>query len=125
MSARFSDRLVFYLTLLNNSEREELASHAKSIDLKPIEIFLDFHQNLSGFIFVVSGSIELITNAEQGQFALVNTLQDRAIHPCDIFNDKEDNPYRIRANQDGVIIQYLDKDNIRAFKRNQLLKKKF
>ena len=92
-----------------------MASLAKSIDLKPIEVFLDFHQNLSGFIFVVSGSIELLTNTEQGQFALVNTLQDGAIHPCDILNDKEDNPYKIRASQDGVIIQYLDKDSIRAF----------
>jgi HlyB family type I secretion system ABC transporter len=127
MSVRFPDRLSLLsdFAILNNSEREELAGLAKSIDLKPIEVFLDFHQNLSGFIFVVSGSIELLTNTEQGQFALVNTLQDGAIHPCDIFDDKEDNLYKIRANQDGVIIQYLDKDSIRAFlNANPVVKEK-
>ena len=116
MSVRFPEQLGrFLISLCWIVLNVALTKLAKSIELKPTEVFLDFQQNLSGFLFVVSGSIELLTNTEEGQFVLVNTLHDGAIYPCDIFDNEEINSYKIRANQDGGLIQYLDKASIQSF----------
>lgn len=108
-------RLLPDFSLLDLSECETILQLAKSLELNPFEVFLDFEQNLSGFILVVSGSLELLAKSNDDQMVIVTTLRDGAIYPCEIFNAEELSSYQIRASQENVFLQYIKKADILSF----------
>ncbi|MBL4702446.1 MAG: cyclic nucleotide-binding domain-containing protein, partial [Phycisphaeraceae bacterium] len=117
MASGFSEQLGLHpdFRMLSAGECSQLVRQAASIEVRPSEVLRETTSKAKGFYYILSGSVELVSEGAEGNRLIIDTLHEGALEGCDVFDKMELSSYRLQAGAEPALLQYLSKSNIMAF----------
>lgn len=117
MAGEFSTQLGKHpdFRMLSEQECDQITRLSVSLGMRPSEVLEQSDQLTSGFYYVLSGSLDLVSSGAEGHRLVIDTLHEGALQVCDVFDADEVTPYQLQAGAESVLLQHLSKEKILHF----------